>query len=320
MSVAHFEYFFVLTTAGLGLLLAGGLNLALGGKGRRTGLRALTTGVVCVVVLAGSTTVARAELAVRSAAVLVPLLLLVFLAGSDGFTRQLASLITFLRKPTVRWALTAMGGLAVLVGSGVAFELADEAALEQTMKDLDLSGGRSPTRPVENVHAMTDRGTPIILKEPTAVRNLNDLKVAEERILRDNQRANCVIRRENPTDLSNCHGWVFTAGKFLLSPDDVALILKDNGYHEIHDSQPGDLVVYRHDGAITHTAVVRYVTAGHPVVVEGKWGTMSVFQHYADESCYGSNYTFYRSARHGHTLVGLGGSPAAHAPLHAVGE
>ncbi len=108
-----------------------------------------------------------------------------------------------------------------------------------------------------------------------------------------------MIRRENPTDFFNCHGWVFYRREVLLGPDDVELILKDNGYSGIQDPRPGDLVIYRADGIIIHSGVVRYVTPGQPVIVEGKWGAMGVFQHHAESSCYGTNFTFYRSAVRG---------------------
>jgi len=37
---------------------------------------------------------------------------------------------------------------------------------------------------------------------------------------------------------------------------------------------------------------------------------MGVFLHPADKCFYGTDYTFYRSVRTGHLLVGVGGSPA----------
>ena len=44
-----------------------------------------------------------------------------------------------------------------------------------------------------------------------------------------------------------------------------------------------------------------------PVMVEGKWGAMGTFLHPADKSIYGAEYAFYRSARGGHLLAGIGG-------------
>ena len=64
-------------------------------------------------------------------------------------------------------------------------------------------------------------------------------------------------------------------------------------------------MIYRNDAGVTHTAVVRYVTPGMPVLVEGKWAWMGVFLHPVDRSCYGTNFAYYRSGRPGHVLAGL---------------
>jgi hypothetical protein len=49
------------------------------------------------------------------------------------------------------------------------------------------------------------------------------------------------------------------------------------------------------------------VAEGQPVLVESKWGNLGVFLHPADKTPYGTEFTFYRSARSGHLLVGVGG-------------
>ena len=77
------------------------------------------------------------------------------------------------------------------------------------------------------------------------------------------------------------------------------------------DPRPGDLVVYRLGGAVAHTAVVRYVTGGMPVLVEGKWGWAGVFLHPVDKSAYGGSFGYYRSARAGHSLAGIESEPLA---------
>jgi len=53
MPFAHFDQFFTFVAAGLGLLLAGGLNLALGRSGRRVLLRVVVTLAVCGAVVSG---------------------------------------------------------------------------------------------------------------------------------------------------------------------------------------------------------------------------------------------------------------------------
>jgi hypothetical protein len=309
MSLAHFDSLFTFAAAGLGLFLAGGLNL-LFGRGRRVWPRAVVTLVLCGIVLGCLRAATRLELVARAAPVLLGVVLVAGALGSEWFTRQLTALLTLFRKPALRWGLVALGGLMLIIGSGIAFDRAEDALTEQTMLNLELTLGHPATQTLGGALATTDRGTQIALKEPLKPHDPSELVGPEEKTLRDLKYGDQVIRRSGPHDTTNCHGWVFTGGRYLLSPEDVEVILKDNGYQEIHDPQPGDLVVYRQSGIIAHTALVRYVTEGLPVMVEGKWGTMGVFIHAADKSCYGNEYTFYRSARQGHVLVGLGGSAA----------
>ncbi len=319
MSFDHFENLLIFAAAGLGLLLAGGLNLALGLGGRRVLLRLIVTPLLCGAVLGGLVALARPELAVRSASVLVGVLALAAVLGSDWFTRRLVSLIAFVHGPAPRWGLVALGGLGLIVGSGIAFDRADEEIIEQTEHDLSLASGFTPMRPTERAHATTDHGTPIVLKEPIAPRDPNELNRPEEDTLHQFKYREQLIRHGTAGDETNCHGWVFTGGRFLLSPTDVETILKENGYHEVHDPLPGDLVIYRQGGSIAHSAVVRYVAEGQPVLIEGKWGAMGLFLHAADKSIYGTEYTFHRSARPGHLLLGIGGSSSPNA-IHGGAE
>ena len=73
------------------------------------------------------------------------------------------------------------------------------------------------------------------------------------------------------------------------------LILNENGYTKQKAPRAGDLVIYRSSGAVTHTAVVQYVSGNQPVLVSGKWGPLGVFLHPIDKSPYGTDYAFYRS-------------------------
>jgi len=321
MSLEHFDRFFTLFAIGLGLFLAGGLNLALGRSGGRVWLRATATVLICSAVVAGLSAFTRPELAFRAAGCVFGVLLLVALLSFDWVIRQISSLVMYCRKPVPRWCLLTFGGLAVIIGGGVAFEQADQVELDEAMKGLEIAVDRPPSRPVEGPQATTDRGTRIVLKEAIAPRPESELAGPEEKTLRDTRLREQVIRKSGPADHSNCHGWVFAGGKFLLSPDDVDLIVKENGYGEVNEPHAGDLVVYRQNGTISHTAVVRYVSEGQPVLVESKWGSMGVFLHPADKSCYGTEYTFYRSNRQGHLLAGLGGSPTGlNPPFPAVSE
>ncbi|MBM3984059.1 MAG: hypothetical protein FJ304_28090 [Planctomycetes bacterium] len=307
----NFDRLFVLASAGLGLVLAGGLNLAFGRGTRRVWLRAAATVGVCGAVLAAGSLVARPVMVARAGGAMFGVLLLAFLFGSDWLARQVSGLVAAFRAPATRWGLVAAGGLAVAGASVVNFDRAEQAAADEATKNLEMALGRPPSKPNTSTRAATDRGTQIVLKEPVAARPADELNPVEERTIRDFPHRDQLIRRGGPSDHANCHGWVFTGGKFMLSPDDVEQIVKENGYTETHEPHAGDLVVYRQGGSVAHTAIVRYVTEGQPVMVEGKWGTMGVFLHPADKSCYGQEYTFYRSARGTHLLVGVGGSPAA---------
>ena len=318
----HFGQFFVLAAVGAGLILAGGVNFALGRRVRPL-VRLLLGGTACGAAVAALALLVGDTLAAQAAGLLGGSLLATVLAGSGWVHRWVATLGAPLRTPAVLWGTTAVCGLAVVVGSAIRFEFADEALVEQDAHDLEFALGRQPNQPTTRARAATDRGTAVVLKEPQAPRDPVALVSPEQKVLQSTKLADKVIRNAGPTDESNCHGWVFTGGRFLLNSDDVELVLKENGYTETNEPQAGDVAIYRQAGAVTHTALVRYVAEGQPVLVEGKWGALGVYLHPADKSPYGTEYTFYRSSRRGHLLAGLGGTstdPSVTAPPAVVSE
>jgi hypothetical protein len=235
------------------------------------------------------------------AAVLVPCVCLL--------SNRIASGILALQRPAVMSGLLTVAGIGIVVGSVVRFEIADEKATDDSMGELDIYDSTTPSFVTSRATATTDRGTTLVLMEPTTIQTW-DWAAREAKILGSTRLINDVIRRGSAGEYSNCHGWVFAGGKFRLSPEDVQLILNENGYREVSEPQPGDVVVYRQNGDIAHTAVVRYVTAGQPVMVESKWGALGILLHPTDKSLYGAKFTFYRSPRLGHLLAGLGDQPA----------
>jgi hypothetical protein len=115
---------------------------------------------------------------------------------------------------------------------------------------------------------------------------------------------------------SNCHGWVFTGGRYWVRGVTVEGILADNGYRKVATPRAGDLAVYRDSaGAILHTGLVRATLPDRPVLVESKWGAIGAFIHPVDVHPYdGSTCTYHRSPRDGHRLreaAGTGGSAVA---------
>ncbi len=152
-----------------------------------------------------------------------------------------------------------------------------------------------PTIPLKPAgHAYTDLGAPIQLFSPVAPRSADAL----EQLERAWHPPYVLTRRGPASDASNCHGWVFTGGRYWVSGDSVEIILAE-GYRAVTEPRPGDLVVYRENGVASHTAVV--VEGG----VEGKFGTHGVYAHAVDDSAYGSDFTYYRSGRAGHLLIGV---------------
>ena len=111
------------------------------------------------------------------------------------------------------------------------------------------------------------------------------------------------IQRNGPDQNANCHGWVFTGGRFLLKGNDVDIILADNHYVEVAIPEPGDVVVYR-DGAnrILHTALVQGILRDGTIISESKWGVDKRFLHLPDDQPYSSIYTYYRTTRPHHLI------------------
>ncbi len=166
---------------------------------------------------------------------------------------------------------------------------------------------------LNEVHVATDRGRllPVFnLVVPDATEEY------EQAYLVARQLSWRIIRTADPDPTYNCHGWVFTAGRFALRSEDVELILEDNQYTKVDEPQPGDLIIYRDDqGRILHTGLVRSVIAGEIVLIESKWGPLGRFLHGPEDQPWGENYTYYRSLRPGHLLAIIEGPAPASGSL-----
>src|SRR5262249_48665231 len=122
------------------------------------------------------------------------------------------------------------------------------------------------------VVAFSDRGGSITLYPTTLREPLSCSLESEGRFLRKAGLELQLIRTGLPTPASNCHGWVFTGGRFSLGGEVVERVLDDNGYTEVDTPQVGDLVVYRCGGRhVLHTGVVKGVGAEGLVLVESKF-------------------------------------------------
>ena len=277
------------------------VNLALLRRG--LGVRIVATLLAAGVAVGAAAETQFAGAVTRTLTILVVVLATCVCLGSRWFV----SGALVLQRPAVLFGILTFAGIGTVVGSVVVFETADHKATSESLSNLDLYEDAATTIVSSQASATTDRGTPVILKEPAGCRSGRNWAASEGKVLESSQLVEQVIRRGSGGEHSNCHGWVFSGGKYRLTGEDVQLILSENGYQEVRDPHPGDVVVYRQNRSVAHTAIVRYVTEGQPVLVEGKWGTLGVLLHAAEKSVYGTNFTFYRSVRAGHLLVGLGG-------------
>jgi hypothetical protein len=100
----------------------------------------------------------------------------------------------------------------------------------------------------------------------------------------------------------NCHGWIFTGGRYWVRGEFVDSILNDNGYQRVDQPRQGDLVVYRAaEGNVLHSGLVR-VADDSLILIESKWGTIGRYVHPPSEQPYSNCWTYYRSSRQGHLL------------------
>jgi hypothetical protein len=148
----------------------------------------------------------------------------------------------------------------------------------------------------------TDRGhlVPVYIMRPSgfryqgrrASRPLNRPGVSEK-----------AWERTAPDRQSDCHGWVFADGRFIIKSESVNRILEDNGYQRVDEPNAGDLIVYRDEkDAVVHTGTVKATGDRGFVLIESKWGFINCFWHEPEQQPYSQRYAYFRSQRQGHLL------------------
>lgn len=220
---------------------------------------------------------------------------------------RVTPLTDWLRTPLGYGSVFAVAGLIGLAGTFVHYEQATDAA--DDMASVDRLSYTPERVEAGDVHLTTDRGYSIPVCRAARPRTRAEVNKRSRETLAAARIGDAAILRDSADEETNCHGWLFTGGRYIVPGAAVEQILQDNGYEPVPTAAVGDLVVYRGSaGEVLHTAVVRYVAPGRPPMVEGKWGWMGVYLHAADECSYGQQYTFYRSHRDGDLLRGLDGS------------
>jgi len=150
--------------------------------------------------------------------------------------------------------------------------------------------------------AKTDEGTDVPLYHLVVEESMFD-NYASKSEGKFSDFGNGLIRRKEADRIANCHGWVFTAGRFLLKGNDVDRILCDNRYFVVSIPRPSDIVIYRNEaGAILHTALVQAVLSDGTVITESKWGVDQRFLHLPTVQPYSQLFEYYRTARPTHLI------------------
>ena len=306
MHLDQYHQLTVLVTSGVALFLFAAANLVFRQNrpficfASQFGITALSVGALREL---GS----PVELTAGVGGVLGVIMIALPLSTSSLFQAALAWVGAAMRRPAFQSVLLAVGGIA-LVGLGIErFEFDDEDTINQDNAFLEQAVWRPNLHAEPQTRAITDRGTPVTLQSPDEIRATSEMAGMEYELLEHWEYDRSLIRLRSPDDRTNCHGWVFTNGRYWLPTDQIPKILDDNGYQVVAAPAIGDLAVY-YDASgenITHTAIVRMVGGDFPIV-ESKWGWMGVFLHAPEGSCYGPNFKFFRSARNDHLLAGLG--------------
>jgi hypothetical protein len=318
--------FAIACVAGGGGLLSIGLGVTTASE--RRGLR-LGMHAVLAIVAIGLTTFGIAALAAHqplalwgSAATWTALYILLIVLPSPAFGRLLDGLRSAAHSPRARrgmllalWVLCPFAGLGLVYAQ---LELATELSAD------DLAAAQAETTvPSPEVNPdsslITDLGRIVrTLRIPGGTSTPTPaLLAAQDRLLDRFELHGKVIYVPNGWQDTNCHGFVFTDGRYFIGGKEVDPILSDNGYEPVYSPRPGDVAIYRDaDGEAQHSGIVRGVASDGVVLVESKFGQAGRFIHphnrhpYPDTAC-----TFYRSARPGHLLHGVYATPAAPSTL-----
>ena len=236
-------------------------------------------------------------------------LLVVSLVHVEPIRRAIAVVWSQLQKPRIGWAAVALAGAATMAHEMARYDAIREAADRRDIEDMVAYPDANPYVVDEACLAKTDRGSGIHLLSVSEAQSSEYLAASEQQTILAGPVAEYIIRRGPPDDSSNCHGWVFSGGKFAIRGAEVDTILAENEYDPVPAPQPGDLCVYRNDtNGVAHTAIVRSVLDDGTVLVEGKWGRLGVFLHPVGHSAYGAQFSYYRTDRGTHVLRSIPGS------------
>jgi hypothetical protein len=283
---------FLLAPLGLSLLAAGLFQLL---AARLAWIwRATLTGGFLAFGFATTATLLQSDDLMVGSALIFPVVPLIVAAARLTPVRSL--------RPMPVAITAAFAGLAIFTVAVVRYESGLAEKIENDSSDMELLGSVSEREIDSELIAVTDRGRTVELWRPKVPWSDAELNDRERRSLQLVNAKSDLPRVAPANESTNCHGWVFTGGRYVLGNLDIEKILTDNDYVAIEHPRPGDLAIYRNNGGVSHTAVVREAEPGHPIIVESKWSWMSAFRHAVDESIYGKDYQFFRTTRPDHLV------------------
>lgn len=157
-----------------------------------------------------------------------------------------------------------------------------------------LAGFHPQFEPAKDFYLRTDRGRSLI-----ALRTLLPAGTQESVADAPARLLDGYLIREGPVDTRcNCHGWLFAGGECVLMGDAVEVILEDNGYHEVSDPQPGDIIIYRDErGVIMHSGLVRGLLDDGTPLIESKWALGARYLHRPMDQIFSPHFSYYRTTR-----------------------
>jgi len=221
--------------------------------------------------------------------VLAMLVLVAWTLSNDLVRRQIAHMCT----PKLIWgSVLLIGMVASRFLAAHVLQSLDNKSIPQVLDLEDV--------PIRRTYAMTDDGQPVALfhfrMHSTAAEIERFIDLHEIDLTQ-------IIRLTGPNSAANCHGWVFTGGRYGIRDPEIERILTDNGYAEISSPREGDLAIYRNGNKITHSGIVRIADRSTPILVESKWGPFGVYLHDMNKQPFAGQCKFYRSSRSGHALA-----------------
>jgi len=231
----------------------------------------------------------QARSIVTACSALVSLVLVAWTSSFEVARRYAARLLT----PKFMWAAVLLLGMVAsrYLAAHVLLSLDEQAA----PRELDLEDV-----PIRLTQAVTDAGQSVGLfhfKMHSSATQIEQFIASNEKDLTQ------IIRLAEPNSASNCHGWVFTGGKYGVRDPEVARILVDNAYVEVATPREGDLAIYISGEKFTHSGIVRIADSHTPILVESKWGPFGVYLHSVKQQPFPGHSRFFRSPRNGHQLT-----------------